>query len=558
MVLLIVFPVTLRKVQASGDYAITHVDQNVSLMYNGYIVVNDTVQLSGQVPASFEVGFPHVFGPYLVSGEAFDTNNPSTVFPVTLNEPLAGRSGYLGIGIDFGGNAPSVFSLEVLFANDLVFQDSSNSSLYTLVFPEFPSLTQEVNSFNGSITLPPDGSYVSGSISNLTYWQDNLSAFAYNVSQVSFNVPYLEMQLLDVDQLNRKVGINEFGGVTASDTYYVTNKGTLSISSVSVWLPAGASNVAAVDQLGRAMSAPTQISANESRYTLNLTRAIDPVLSAIFIVNYGLPSGNYVSSQGNSYSVNMSLFASVDYYLNYTSVSFVLPEGANIRTVGDAFSGVSIGLQRDVFQNSITFTTQGISSLENFTVDFSYDYSPLWVAFRPTIWAMAFALIGFAAVIVVRRPKTASAAVVAAPGMAVRPEQLRSFVTTYEERMRIMREMDTLEDRARKGRIPRQRYKVQRKTFETRLESSARSLEELKAKIRSAGGHYGNLMRQLEIAEAQLSEVEANVKTIEARHSHGELSLEAYRKLEGDYQDRKEKAETTINGILLRLREEIH
>jgi hypothetical protein len=75
--------------------------------------------------------------------------------------------------------------------------------------------------------------------------------------------------------------------------------------------------------------------------------------------------------------------------------------------------------------------------------------------------------------------------------------------------------------------------------------------------MRSAGGHYADLMRQLEVAETELSDVEANVKSIEARYGRGEVSLEAYRKLSGDYQRKKEKAEATINGILLRLREEI-
>jgi hypothetical protein len=64
-------------------------------------------------------------------------------------------------------------------------------------------------------------------------------------------------------------------------------------------------------------------------------------------------------------------------------------------------------------------------------------------------------------------------------------------------------------------------------------------------------------MRELEVAEARINEYEANVKVIEGRHSRGELSLEAYRRLLGDYDRRKERNETTIKGILLRLREEI-
>jgi chromosome segregation ATPase len=131
-------------------------------------------------------------------------------------------------------------------------------------------------------------------------------------------------------------------------------------------------------------------------------------------------------------------------------------------------------------------------------------------------------------------------------------------VESYQEKMKIASEIDSLEAKVQKGKIPRRRYKVQTKTLETRLSTLSRSLAEFGEKARAAGGHYANLMRQLEIAETEINEAEANVKSIEARHSRGEISLETYRKLLGDYQRRKEKAETSINGILLRLREEIH
>jgi len=85
----------------------------------------------------------------------------------------------------------------------------------------------------------------------------------------------------------------------------------------------------------------------------------------------------------------------------------------------------------------------------------------------------------------------------------------------------------------------------------------SKSLSESGEKLRVAGGKYADLMRQLEIAETEINEVEANIRSIEARHNRGEISLEAYRKLLGDYQHRKDVANTTISGTLLRLREEL-
>ncbi|MEM1537026.1 MAG: hypothetical protein QW577_04420, partial [Candidatus Bathyarchaeia archaeon] len=123
---------------------------------------------------------------------------------------------------------------------------------------------------------------------------------------------------------------------------------------------------------------------------------------------------------------------------------------------------------------------------------------------------------------------------------------------------KILAEMKSIEVAVSRGRIPRRRYKVQKKTLETRLATLERNLSELKLKIRSAGGRYADLMHQLEVAETEVNEVEEDIRSIENRHKRGELTLEAYRRLLADYQRRREKAEATINGILLRLREEAH
>ena len=76
--------------------------------------------------------------------------------------------------------------------------------------------------------------------------------------------------------------------------------------------------------------------------------------------------------------------------------------------------------------------------------------------------------------------------------------------------------------------------------------------------MHGVGGHYSDLMRQLEVAETEIDEAEGNIRSIEARQARGEISLETQRKLLGDYERRKERAKTTIRGILLRLREETH
>jgi predicted nuclease with TOPRIM domain len=234
-----------------------------------------------------------------------------------------------------------------------------------------------------------------------------------------------------------------------------------------------------------------------------------------------------------------------------------LPEGAKLQTLTDTLAGASYGIGKNVFQERVVMEGSSMFSLVGFSVGLSYDYNPFWSAFRPTLWVTFLTVIGIAVVLVLRRPRAPAPTATSMGGLGLRPEYVKSFVDGYTEKKKVTAEIDSLESKAQKGRIPRRRYKVQRKTLETQLDTLSRNLAELKEKMRGAGGHYANLMRTLEVAETEINEVDANVKSIEARHSRGEISLETYRKLLGDYQRRKERIETTVDGILLRLREEI-
>ena len=396
-----------RNVRADGNYAIQHVDHTVSVLSNGYVLMNDTIELSGQAPDSFLLGFPYRFGPYVLRCLASDANNTSNTFPVSLSEPLEDHVGFYGIKVDFSKGAPQSFSVQVLFSNALVAQDPQNATLYAVTFPTFPSLVTSVDTFNGSIVLPRNAVYLQGTISSLTYSQTNLAAFAYNSSTVAFNVANNEMQLFDVDQLNREIRVSEVGDIMGTDSYYITSKATSSISSVDVLLPPNASEVNAQDQFGRTMAQPTQTIANTSRYTITFSKAVDPTKSSWFTVTYSLPSEVYLEQQGgvNSFALGMTMFEDLDYYINRTTVTFVLPEGARLQSFEHSLTDDSYGIGRDVFQEEASISMQGTISLDSFSVRIVYDYSPLWLGFRPTIWVLVLSMVGCFAVVVSRRPK---------------------------------------------------------------------------------------------------------------------------------------------------------
>jgi len=544
--------------QSTENYTINHVNHEIQVLYNGYVFINDTIQITGNASDGFLMGFPYKYGSYTLRCVAY---NSSYIFPVTLNVPLEDRVGFYGVEIDFPRGTPQVFTVGFVLSNSLLTQDASNTSLYTLNFPAYPSLTKTAAICNVSLDLPEGANYTSGTA--LNYSKENLPEFTYSPANLTFSLTDNEIQLFDVKELKSEVRISGTGEIEGSDSYYITSKSIASVSSIEIILPPNASGPSVQDEFGRTMPQPTMTDEKTNRYKISFSSSLESYRSTRFTVKYKLPN-NYTTQMGtNNFNVTFPLFLHVNYYIEWASVTLVLPEGARISSFETTLIGSECNIARDVFQETVTMNRGNISLLDG---DFSsenvlrivYDYNPLWLSFRSTLWMWALAIVGCAVAVVWKRPK--APAHVAVPALAMRrlrPELLKSFVDAYEDKKKATLELESLENRAQKGKIPRRRYKVLRKTLETRVSTLSRNLAELKEKMRAAGGQYAELMRQLEIAETEINEVEASIKSIEARHSRGELSLEAHRKLLSDYQRRKDGAGTTINGILLRLREEI-
>ncbi len=550
----ILFNIKIVKAE-TADYSIEHVNHAIEVLYNGYVLVNDTVTINvtGQAPSDFLIGFPYEYGSYVLRCIAY---NESYTFPVSLNVPLEeNRVGFYGVKISFPCGTPQVFTVIFVLSNDLVIHNAT--SYYSLNFPAFPSLTKPAAICNASIVLPQGALYSGGTVSAFNYSEVNLPAFTYNASEVIFSLATDQILVVDVEEMKREIRLNEFGEIEGADTYRIKNKAPLKVGSIEVMLPPNASNPRAQDQFGRKTAEPTRTDEKTNRYKITLPS--EATESTQLTVKYQLPRDFITQDGANKFSFNISLFKYVNYYIKQASVSFVLPEGAKVVLLRNFENNISdaYGITRNVFQEVVSINREGVISLDAFDVAIIYEYNPLWLSFRPTLWMWALAVIGCVAAVVWKRPGAPARVAVPTVALRLRPEYIRAFVDAYEEKRRIVLELESLETRVRKGKIPRRRYKVQRKTLETRLSTLSRSLAESREKMSAAGGKYADLMRQLEITETEIDEVEGNIKSIEARHTRGELSLEAYRKLLTDYQHRKERAETAIKGILLRLREEI-
>jgi hypothetical protein len=543
-------------------YVIQNVDHQVEVMYSGHVIIRDTVTVTGQITGDFLIGFPYKYSSYVLKCIAYDVNN---VLPISLGVQVEGQSDFYGAKISFPQGSSQVFTVIFILSNDLVSYDET-TQVFSLDFPAYPSFMEDAARCNVTLVVPGGATHVTivkddGTVTTTNFVKDNLAAFTYSPANASF-VPADSIQIIDIRKLDRIITVSPVGDIAFSDTYRIVSKSQVSLGSLEISLPSTASNIVGRDEFGRVLTAEVRsTSGNAQVANFTLISALNIGQSTLLTAEYALPS---VAPEQTQFSLAFDLLPHFDYYVDETSVTIIPPEGARFLTAQLSEIGSQFSLNRGIFQDTLSISREGVSYVDQLVpsesgLQVTYDYNSLWLSFHPTLWVWLLAVIGCITLAFRRRLKASAPPEVAAPkiSVGVSTDNLRDFTEAYEEKIRITSELKSLDARAQKGKIPRRRYKVQRRTIEARSDALSKKITELKRAFRSGGGLYADLVRQLDIAETELDEVETEIESVEARHRRGELSLEDYKKNLADCQRRKEKAETAVNGILLRLREEI-
>ncbi len=562
--ILLPFSPIMQPVSAQeSSYTIQRVDHEVELLYSGQVVVRDTISVGGHLTGDFFIGLPYKYGSYVLKGIAYDENN---LFPVSLGVQLADRSGFYGAKISFPQGAPQVFTVAFVLSNSLLSLDL-DSDLYSLDFPAYPSFLKDVGQCYVEIVFPETPKTITvtkedGKVSTTSFDRQNLPAFTYSPALAAFSLSSGSLQIISIKELNRQITISPAGEIAAFDSYRIINNSPSSLSFLEIGLPLEASDVVVRDEFGRIL-ANDILTSNGNTLLVNVTfiSSVGNSISTLLTAEYNLPR---VAGESPHFTFNFHLFSDFNYYVETAKVIIAPPEGARFLAPELSAAGSSLSLKRETFQETLSLSRKGISKLDyavpsEDVSQITYDYNPLWLSFRPTLWMWTIVVVGCVIVAVWRRPKVSVPLRVGAPeaSIVLSPDHFRTFTKAYDDKSRVTSELKALEIRAQKGKLPRRRYKVQKRSLEVRLDAIAKNIAELKKTFRRAGGVYANLVRQLDIAETELVEIERGIREVEVRHRRGELPLEGYKKSLASYERRREKAEASINGILLRIREEI-
>lgn len=565
------------------------VDHVVEIRDTGLLVINDTVTLSSNLGdvveplQNYVMGFPFTYQANLAYTFAYETANPSRGLALDLNSGI-GRIGFYGVNVNFpasvdiGNGGSYKFTVVFVFINGTRFtvfpleQEHQQVFFYNASFPAYPSLPQMASQVNLRILMPNTLSYTRSSYEkegiNLTrttqgsqnvfsYVKSNLSEFSQDHAWVYASNSGSAVQILDVKEVERQIDITGNNEIRVSDSYTALNQAG-ELQQIQLRLPKEAYEISAFVEFVQVSQDNLKTQQTDTYTNVTITFAVPHVEGEDIhlSIQYNLPWNNHVTRGdfGESH-VSLSLFENLQTTIRKLAVVVALPEGA---VPSSATKPEDItGFQTAPFTSSFTFTFQNATSFHDFTFDFTYRRPVFWDSFRPTVWMGVFVVVVGALLGAWRVYKPSPSAPLPSAVVSVRAEDLRSFVSYYDEKRRLSREAESLDAAARKGKIPRRQYKVRKTTIDGRLTALTRDLAASRDKLRTAGPRYADLMRQLEVAESELQGAEAEITRAETRYRRGDLSAQAYHNVLETAYRRRGKAQTTVDGVLLRLREEI-
>jgi len=553
----------------SSSTTSVNVDHTFTVLDGGQVRLNDTVQLSANrstTVSSFIIGFPYKYKFNIDQVFAYESSNPENKLAFDLDYGQ-GTPSFYAVKVNFGkdvnlntGNSYS-FTVEYVFSNLIIEKIQNQTYLFSFDFPVYPSLSQDVSSCKSTVLLPSNANFTSSSnpfnqTANgvLTLVKKPLEAFYLEPGYFTFQA-IGTFNLLEINEVKREIAINEWKQLVVSDSYRLTSRALEDFTTFRVPLPRNVSEVSAQDDLGNVLTVTLENgnTANEALITLNTAlRQNDTVnIRATFM----LPWENHVSQSGlNNFNLRFELFEPMNLTLRKLTVTISLPEGAKFQS-SDAATQFNIA-QNGIYQETSTFTLNNVTAFQNPDFTITYSQMVFWAAFRPMMWTGAIVLIIGAIAFIWQAQSQRAAPTSVTTVIPIRPEELQNYVKAYDERRKLLLERESLEAQARKGKIPRRLYRVRSRTFESRLSVLSRDLANFRDKIRVAGSQYAEMMRQIEVAENDLKGAEADIRRAQVGYQRGELSTAAYHQsLEGAYR-RRDRAQTNIDGILLRLREE--
>src|SRR3989442_754560 len=522
----------------------------------GVTFVSDQFSVStGTSPVSqITLGIPSSLSSKLRFTEAVDSqSNQLRISPPAVKDlpsPLVGNYSVLDIAFPSAKTGAYSFNLTSVYSDLLNFNATSSNFIFT--FEPFPLTDGTYNVTSAQLSVKtgdwpsPKTSSVNGTFASATFTAQTTTLKPYNttVATMTFSCSGTAQSIFDV-VANRTIALTQTGSIQVTDFYNMINRGR-DLSSLALPLPRNVQTATASDIIG-VVSTLTAATATDGTNTVTFIPRFGTVKAGAessVRITYALPVQSYLISKGlGRFELSFRLLDNVKFFEPTLQMKIVTPMGFRL----DSFSGQTFTTSG----NQILVAVSTATPMSNLSFTMDYQIDPFWASLSAL--GCAGLALGSLVATVLAVGATSAAGVVVSWSSS---ELIGRFVDLYDEKSAMRLEAEKMDEDLARGALNRHEYKRRRRVIDLRIAELDRTLAPVKDQLSKANPRYQDMIRRLERAEADIQVVRTTSADLRNQYRSGRIARELYESLISDLAKRKEKAQQTMDTIVINLREE--
>ncbi|TMI43788.1 hypothetical protein E6H19_08750 [Candidatus Bathyarchaeota archaeon] len=519
----------------------------------GVSFVSDQFSLTtGSSPVSqITLGIASSLSSKLRFTEAVDyQSNQLRISPLKLASLLSGGN-YSAMDIAFPSAKTGTYSFNLTSVYSDLLNFNSTSNNFVFAFEPFPLIDDNYNVTSATLSVKtgdwqsPKVSSVDGTFASATFSSQAIPLKPFNTTVATMTFSSSISQSIFGVTANRTITLAQTGSIQVTDFYNMTNKGH-DLSSLTLPLPQNVQTATARDIIGT-VSTLTAATATDGTNTVTFFPRFGTVkagASSSVRISYALPSQSFLASTGlGRFELSFHLFDNVKFSEPTLQMKIVAPMGFRL----ESFSGQTFTSSG----NQILVQVAEVTPMSNLSFTMDYQLDPFWASLSALSWA-GLAVGSIAAVVLaVSATSTAGVAVSGAPS-----ELIGRFVELYDEKSAMRLEAEKMDEDLSRGALNRHEFKRRRRVIDLRVAELDRTLAPVKDQLSKSNPRYQDMIKRLERAEADIQVVRTTSADLRNQYRSGRIARELYESLISDLAKRKEKAQQTMDTIVINLREE--
>src|SRR2546425_5246373 len=518
----------------------------------GVSFVSDQFSLTtGSSPVSqITLGIASSLSSKLRFTEAVDyQSNQLRISPLKLASLLSGGN-YSAMDIAFPSAKTGTYSFNLTSVYSDLLNFNSTSNNFVFAFEPFPLMDDNYNVTSATLSVKtgdwqsPKVSSVDGTFASATFSSQAIPLKPFNTTVATMTFSSSSQSILGVTA-NRTIMLAQTGPIQVTDFYNMTNRGH-DLSSFTLPLPKNVQTATARDIIGT-VSTLTAAPATDGTNTVTFIPRFGTVkagASSSVRISYALPSQSHLVSKGlGRFELSFRLFDNVKFSEPTLQMKIVAPMGFRL----DSFSGLTFTSSG----NQILVQVATVTPMSNLSFTMNYQLDPFWASLSALSCA-GLAVGSIAAVVLaVGATSMAGVAVSGAPS-----ELIGRFVELYDEKSAMRLEAEKMDEDLLRGSLNRHEFKRRRRVIDLRIAELDRTLAPVKDQLSKSNPRYQDMIKRLERAEADIQVVRTTSADLRNQYRSGRIARELYESLISDLAKRKEKAQQTMDTIVINLREE--